>query len=648
MGLKRLRFFLIFFLFVFLLVPAFLVASPDTCLMCHEDPDLTKDLGNGKTESMFVELEQFKKSIHGDMDCTDCHQDLAGVEDFPHKSNLQPVDCGMCHSDVVEQYQKSYHYQVTQLGNKNAPNCITCHGKHDILPTTNSMSPINKRNIYKLCGMCHGSENQLNENVILPRVIENYSESVHSQAIAEGNLKAAACTDCHGTHDLRGAGDPNSGINRWRIPDTCGKCHTKIHDEYLASIHGEAFRMGISQSPICTDCHGEHGIQGRDSKTSATFDKEKIQTLCLECHKDPRILAKFGSQLGIGVEFVDSYHGLSLQLDNERAATCISCHGDHLILPARNKLSTIAPDNVVKTCAKCHKGASETFARSYTHETADAQKNAIVGTVEDLYIWLILLTIGGMLLHNLIIFAHYLLHKYFHEKKETTLPRFNMQEIIQHILLAVTFGGLVITGFALKFSDNALIHYFVSLGLTEEIRSVLHRIFAVGLVSTGIWHMVYLVVTVRGRRQLRALMFVMDDIRNAVLTLKYHLGFSRQHPVNAQYDYTEKMEYWALIWGTAIMTLTGLVLWFPLFFTQLFPYWIVKVSEIIHFYEAILATLAIIVWHFFFVIFHPHEYPMNLSWLTGRIPIDLAEEKYPKWVKQVEKEEHADKYRQKK
>ena len=92
---------------------------------------------------------------------------------------------------------------------------------------------------------------------------------------------------------------------------------------------------------------------------------------------------------------------------------------------------------------------------------------------------------------------------------------------------------------------------------------------------------------------------------------------SSEKPEFTYYDYAEKAEYWALIWGTIVMGITGLILWFPTYLGDNAPVWVIKVSEIVHYYEAILASLAILVWHWFFVIFRPSEYPMNYTWLDG-------------------------------
>ena len=128
---------------------------------------------------------------------------------------------------------------------------------------------------------------------------------------------------------------------------------------------------------------------------------------------------------------------------------------------------------------------------------------------------------------------------------------------------------------------------------------------------------------------LRAMMPVLNDIKQAIENVGYHLGLKTNKPRFGMFDYTAKAEYWALIWGTVLMTITGLVLWFPAITTSWLPAWVVRVCEVVHFYEAILAVSAIVIWHFYFVIVSPREYPMSWIWITGRMPRDEWEELHP-------------------
>jgi cytochrome b subunit of formate dehydrogenase len=131
-----------------------------------------------------------------------------------------------------------------------------------------------------------------------------------------------------------------------------------------------------------------------------------------------------------------------------------------------------------------------------------------------------------------------------------------------------------------------------------------------------------------GKGFIRAMFPQKSDLASFIHSAKYLIGWSKIKPAYDRFDYTEKAEYWALIWGTVVMIITGLILFFPVFFTRNSPIWFLKVSEALHYYEAWLATLAIFVWHFFFVIFHPKEYPMSMTWLHGKMTVEEYKHKH--------------------
>jgi len=103
----------------------------------------------------------------------------------------------------------------------------------------------------------------------------------------------------------------------------------------------------------------------------------------------------------------------------------------------------------------------------------------------------------------------------------------------------------------------------------------------------------------------------------------YYLGAAKVKPRIARFGYAEKAEYWAVVWGTIVMGLTGLMIWFKLGLFAFLPRWAIDIALAVHFYEAVLATLAIIVWHFYHVIFDPDVYPVNLAFIDGRMSEDL-------------------------
>jgi cytochrome b subunit of formate dehydrogenase len=109
----------------------------------------------------------------------------------------------------------------------------------------------------------------------------------------------------------------------------------------------------------------------------------------------------------------------------------------------------------------------------------------------------------------------------------------------------------------------------------------------------------------------------------------YNLGLTKKHPQFARFSYVEKAEYWALVWGTIVMGITGLLLWFDNIAINWLPKGFLDVMLVIHYYEAWLAFLAILIWHMYSTVFSPKVYPMNPCWLTGHMPEEQFKAEHP-------------------
>ena len=205
-----------------------------------------------------------------------------------------------------------------------------------------------------------------------------------------------------------------------------------------------------------------------------------------------------------------------------------------------------------------------------------------------------------------------------------------LEERLQHGALALSFILLVITGFMLRFPDSWWVVSIRSLSSRAfDLRSLLHRVAAVVMCLASVYHLYYVIFTVRGRQLVKDLWIRLQDARDVVDMLKYNLGISPIKPRLDRFSYIEKAEYWALIWGTIVMAATGFAMWLDNSFLNLFGKLGYDVARTIHYYEAILATLAIIVWHFYFVIFNPDSYPMNTAWYDGMLSEKEMEEEHP-------------------
>jgi cytochrome b subunit of formate dehydrogenase len=144
----------------------------------------------------------------------------------------------------------------------------------------------------------------------------------------------------------------------------------------------------------------------------------------------------------------------------------------------------------------------------------------------------------------------------------------------------------------------------------------------------GIYHVFYVAAAREGRRLLRDLAPCPRDAFDALHAMRYYIGLRKEKPKFARFNYAEKAEYWALVWGTAPMGLSGVMLWAKVWVGNLLARWWVDVATAVHFYEAILATLAILVWHFYQVFSDPDVYPMNSAWWDGRMPVEHYREEH--------------------
>lgn len=121
----------------------------------------------------------------------------------------------------------------------------------------------------------------------------------------------------------------------------------------------------------------------------------------------------------------------------------------------------------------------------------------------------------------------------------------------------------------------------------------------------------------------------LKDARDLWSMLRHNMGLSKERPTFGAFSYAEKVEYLAYIWGSAVMAVTGFLLWFNTTTLTYLPSWVADAATVTHFYEAVLATLSILVWHFYMVVFDPAVYPMDVSWITGQVPADHLRETRP-------------------
>jgi len=588
----------------------------DVCADCHTNT------GGVPSEVTTADL---RGSIHEDFSCTDCHHDIQSV---PHPLALAKPDCGVCHEEAVEIYKQ--HGRGIVGVSENVPTCQDCHGSHHILPHTDSESMVHASNLPATCGTCHEDQDFLATlNIKFKHPIEVYQDGVHGKATAGGVDQAASCNDCHSSggtaHRILPPGNIESTINFFNIAKTCGKCHSTIQKEYEAGIHGELVARGEVDSPSCTTCHGEHGILATDDPRSPVSPFRVAAATCSPCHDSAKLNEKYDLPSGRLQSYVDSYHGLKSRAGDKTVANCASCHSPHMVLPSDDPRSSVAVANLIDTCGHCHTGMSaEKAAKTKIHEPVSGVAEGWPYFVRTIYLIVILMVIGGMVVYCFLDW----LRQVRNVLRKKQVRRMEADEVVQHTVLAISFTVLVITGFSLRFYDAWWAKMIFGHEGGAYLRGTIHRIAAVAMIVGSFWHIGYL-MTVKGRIFLRDIAPNLNDAKQVWGMFMYNIGRTDEHPQMRRFSFVEKAEYWALIWGTVVMVLTGLAMWFEKPLTAFIGKGLMEVFLVIHYYEAWLAFLAIMIWHMYGVMFNPHVYPMNPSWLTGKMPKDMFEEEHP-------------------
>jgi formate dehydrogenase gamma subunit len=352
--------------------------------------------------------------------------------------------------------------------------------------------------------------------------------------------------------------------------------------------------------------------------------------VCGKCHGSEQLNTRYKLPSDRVKTFFESYHGLAVKKGSTTAANCSSCHGHHKILASSDPNSTIHKDHLVETCGKCHPGATKNFAQAQVHvDLAYGTGTRDVGQrvnwwVRKIYLGLIFGVIGAMLLHNFLVFFKKMAAR--SRAKNRVIVRMDFSQRAQHLVLAVSFFILGWTGFALKFPDSWIGHFPIS---DEWARGWVHRIAGVALLLVGLYHLIYIATTRQGKRLVGDMAPQWKDLRDVVETILFLIGVRPVKPAIGRFGYAEKVEYWAVVWGIIIMGITGMVIWFKIEVTRWFPRWVIDVATTIHYYEAALACLAIVVWHFYHVIFDPDVYPLNPACLDGRVTKEWLHEEHP-------------------
>jgi len=609
--------------------------SDKSCLECHNS-DAVHKIADGQRVSLKVVPEDITFSVHKNINCVKCHSDVSPTLARPCET-ANRVDCSNCHAEVSNVYAASGHGQAYGRREANAPYCTDCHGTHRVKSRYDDTSPTYRTAIPALCGDCHRSDGKASQVEGLKEInaYADYSTSVHGRGLTEkGLLPSAVCTDCHTSHFILKDSDERSSVFPKNIPATCATCHKGIYDEYIKSDHAITVHDEKLQYPTCADCHSAHVI----TDISQDVFVNEVTNQCGKCHKD------------LADTYFETYHGKAYLLGSEKAAKCSDCHGSHSIFMASNPMSSVGSRNIVETCKQCHPDANQRFTGYLTHATHHNKAK-----YPALYY-----TFWGMTTLLVVVFAFFGIHlllwlprsfqamkkkrmKQAETGEELHIRRFSRSQRITHLFVILSFILLALTGMTLKFAALPWAAFLADLMGGVHVAGNIHRFAAVITFGYFIYHVYYLIKSkIRNKTKWgsfifgkNSLMFNKQDLKDFWATFKWFLGLGPK-PGYGRWTYWEKFDYFAVFWGVAVIGFSGLILWFPEFFTTIFPGWLINVAMIIHSDEALLAVGFIFTIHFFNTHLRPDAFPMDKVIFTGTVPMEDYKHERPREFEELE------------
>jgi cytochrome b subunit of formate dehydrogenase len=566
------------------------VKGREYCTECIDNSECLECHGNKIVERTFAQ------SVHGALSCNSCHWDIidtkSHLEAKGAKIHAEPVTCHRCHKREAAEHYASVHFI-------NEVQCRDCHKEiHEM-----TLWKGDKARVIQKCTTCHSDD--------------GYAESIHGQSVLAGNPDSATCSDCHGLHKV----------------------------------------------PM---------LKGDEPKVVA-FRKEFHTEICQKCHGDREMMERNKVYLIATQTYYESYHGKVEQLGYPAlVAGCADCHGFHSILPSQNPKSLISDERLVETCGKCHRGANVRFVQFITHAThKDPDKQPLLYWTFLIMTALLICVFGVFWLHTFMWWR-----KDFWEKRELRAQgiffpqhvrpeeaghiyrRFDRFDIVLHFTMMTTFIGLVLTGLPLKFSHapwaSGLMHFLGG----ARTAGLIHRICAAitfAYFSSALIYILYFLSLkkIHGNPNPLQRLFGPDslcprwkDIQDIIGMIRWFLNKGPK-PSFDRWTYWEKFDFLAVFWGMFAIGFSGLMLWFPEFFTIFLPGWVLNVATIVHSDEALLASGFIFTVHFFNTHFRPSKFPIDTVIFTGRFPkYELAEER-PEQYKRLVAEETLETYRDK-
>ena len=211
-------------------------------------------------------------------------------------------------------------------------------------------------------------------------------------------------------------------------------------------------------------------------------------------------------------------------------------------------------------------------------------------------------------------------------QQEKTFLRFALGQRWEHAILLLSVLVLLLTGLPQKYREFSLSQDLLSTPERVNLIRQIHHIAAIILALEVAYHIVRIILLMARRKLPGDLLPVWLDVRDAGHMLQYLFFLRKDKPKFGRYNFEQKVTYWFIFFGIAIMGISGLVIWFPVWFTQFLPGGVVPAAKLAHSTESVVMAIFIIIWH----VYHVHIERLNLSMFTGRVSEDEMREFHAK------------------
>lgn len=567
----------------------------ETCHDIHTDKALTKA---GLPPQRCQGCHERPHALHGnETECSACHTLHGGKA-------LRAVDpdvarkCASCHEDAHPSHAAM---------SKRTPACIRCHSlsadpKQAAAPHGVALST--------QCASCHKN---------LP--------NTHAKV-----QKAPQCADCHSFSD-----DPKMPAAAVALSKRCASCHQDAYKSYLAGGHSKGMKgeRPNPDLPNCVTCHKVHDRTG-----GAATTRVSATTQCISCHSNDKLAKKYDLPRYAGSSYVKDYHGATMQFAAQHPAgsgqpnvmTCSDCHGAHAVGWNDKKL-------VADVCIDCHEKGDVKLAGAWLgHGPPTLRAQPVIWLTRAFYYVMIPFVLGGLII--LIAFQFIdqrrkgatirstLRKRFSHDHRHMVMvPRFNLRERIEHLGSMLTFILLTVTGLPQTRPNLGIAQDIIAFFGGIDSTRFIHRVAGFAFVGLMVMHAARAILNAMHQRTLPVMVPSVQDFKDTFETIKHFL-WGTPRPKTGKFDFSEKFEYWGLLLGGTLMSVTGVALVFPELITQYLPGLFIALFRTMHGLEATFAVLVVALWHSYGVILRPEVFPLDTSIFTGKISLERLEEEH--------------------